>query len=45
LEVPPDTPQPLASLMKECWEQKPDDRPTFPAIIQRLHQFYDSLAE
>lgn len=45
LDIPPDTPEPLAELMRECWAQNPEMRPSFPAIIQRLHQLYESLPE
>lgn len=35
-EIPPNTPQPLADLMKRCWDQSPDLRPTFAEIVQEF---------
>ena len=34
--IPPDTPQDVAKIMKECWSTDPNDRPVFSEIAQRL---------
>jgi len=34
--IPSDTPVELARLMQECWATKPEARPVFPQIIERL---------
>lgn len=35
-EIPSDTPKALQSLIKRCWSQKPEDRPTFSQIYKFL---------
>jgi len=36
VNMPPDTPPKIINLMKSCWEQVPDKRPSFAEIIQQL---------
>jgi hypothetical protein len=37
-EIPAYCPPDYAELMRQCWADKPDDRPTFQAILKRLFQ-------
>jgi len=34
--LPEDTPEPIAELIKECWETNPDVRPTFVKVVKVL---------
>ncbi|CAD5222140.1 unnamed protein product [Bursaphelenchus xylophilus] len=36
LEIPPDTPQAMKDLMKKCWIQDPEIRPSFEELFQLL---------
>uniref|UniRef100_H3CE94 Receptor (TNFRSF)-interacting serine-threonine kinase 1, like n=1 Tax=Tetraodon nigroviridis TaxID=99883 RepID=H3CE94_TETNG len=38
--IPADTPQQLVHLMRWCWHQKPQDRPTFKEGYNYFHPFY-----
>lgn len=44
-EAPEDTPEELRSLMKECWDQDPDQRPSFAEIEERLLQIQAQFAD
>ena len=37
-DVPDDCPSPIAELMRECWQEAADSRPSFEQIVCRLHQ-------
>jgi len=41
--VPPNTPQELVDLMQQCWQHKPNDRPTFEYIMQVLAKIDKAL--
>lgn len=41
--IPPDTPMELEALMKDCWKQNAEDRPSFDDIVTRLDQFHFKL--
>ncbi len=34
--IPPQVPPELADIIRACWAQKPEDRPTFPDVLVRL---------
>lgn len=34
--IPSDVPEEYVELMTDCWQQKPDSRPNFDQIVQRL---------
>ncbi|XP_043452224.1 mitogen-activated protein kinase kinase kinase 21 isoform X1 [Prionailurus bengalensis] len=36
LPIPSTCPEPFAKLMKECWQQDPHIRPSFPLILEQL---------
>lgn len=36
MDVPKDTPDFAAEVMKACWSPLPDQRPTFSEILRRL---------
>ncbi|XP_055381785.1 tyrosine-protein kinase transmembrane receptor Ror2 [Condylostylus longicornis] len=38
LNCPENTPLPIYSLMRKCWNSKPTERPSFQIIYQTLHQ-------
>ncbi|XP_073237928.1 tyrosine kinase receptor Cad96Ca-like [Porites lutea] len=38
MEKPDLCPDDLYSLMKDCWKQNPDERPSFPELVERLEQ-------
>lgn len=33
---PADTPEALVTLMLSCWEQSPDNRPSFTSVVSSL---------
>ena len=35
-----DMPQPYGKLIDDCWQEDPEERPTFAAILQRLRGMY-----
>lgn len=35
-----DMPEPYAQLIDDCWQEDPEERPTFAAILQRLRGMY-----
>lgn len=37
--IPDDTPEPIAVLLKRCFEFEADDRPTFHTICEELSTF------
>ena len=42
----PDTcPDPLYSIMLECWRSEPEERPTFESLKFRIEDYYVSAAE
>jgi len=43
LTVPSEIPEPLAQLTRECWAQKPEARPEFSTIVQRLEKIFSEL--
>jgi serine/threonine protein kinase len=38
-----DCPWPLSAFIKECWATRPEDRPKFPEICQRLQECKDTI--
>jgi len=40
-KVPSSMPAPLVTLLTQCWSEKPQQRPTFHEILQRLQQLRD----
>lgn len=45
MECPDGCPEPAYNLMLDCWEWRPDDRPTFIDICGRLERMLDILDE
>lgn len=43
LTCPDNTPAPVYDLMKQCWQQKPADRPGFRSIHESLYNIYSSM--
>ncbi|KAI9010243.1 hypothetical protein DFJ74DRAFT_686495 [Hyaloraphidium curvatum] len=43
-EIPPDTPPLLATLMKECWHQDPEQRPSFEVIVHRMKEIVSEVS-
>ncbi|CAK9193739.1 unnamed protein product [Sphagnum troendelagicum] len=43
--LPPDgyCPWPLSAFIRECWARRPEDRPRFPEICQRLQECKDTI--
>jgi serine/threonine protein kinase len=43
--LPPDDycPWPLSAFIRECWATRPEDRPRFPEICQRLQECKDTI--
>ncbi|EGR28558.1 protein kinase domain protein [Ichthyophthirius multifiliis] len=37
-QIPHECPEALIQLMKDCWEQNPNNRPDFQQILERLNQ-------
>ena len=35
-EIPKDTPEPFANLMRRCWDRNPKIRPSFKQILNEL---------
>jgi hypothetical protein len=35
-----DMPEPYGQLIDDCWQEDPEERPTFAAILQRLRGMY-----
>jgi serine/threonine protein kinase len=42
-EVPADCPPQWASLMRACWDTRPDKRPSFAEIVKRLQAMKDAV--
>ena len=42
-EVPADCPPQWASLMRACWDTRPDKRPSFAEIVKRLQAMLDAV--
>ncbi|CAF4905958.1 unnamed protein product [Rotaria socialis] len=40
LPQPPNSPSSLYTIMRECWEPQPDDRPSFSTLQYRLENEY-----
>lgn len=40
---PENTPAPIYDVMKQCWAQKPTDRPSFRAIHQSLSTIHTNM--
>lgn len=43
-EIPPGTPRELAELMRGCWEEDPDARPSFSEVVQGMHRVVAAAA-
>ncbi|XP_030629890.1 receptor-interacting serine/threonine-protein kinase 1 [Chanos chanos] len=43
--IPEDTPQEIISLMKRCWDQDPQNRPTFKESYKTFRIFYEDKLE
>lgn len=41
--IPPHLPTPLACLIRECWDEEPNSRPSFLLIAERLAELGDAL--
>jgi len=44
LPIPSELPEPIAELMRDCWQAKPKDRPNFRQILTRLQRYLSSEA-
>ncbi|KAJ7350232.1 hypothetical protein OS493_037695 [Desmophyllum pertusum] len=42
MERPVDCPEEMYSMMRDCWMEKPEDRPNFTALVQRLDHVIES---
>ena len=42
---PDKCPDPLYSIMLECWNRDPEERPTFESLKYRIEDYYVSAAE
>ena len=42
-DIPASTDPDFAQLIKDCWAQSPDQRPTFDVILSRLKKIYDRV--
>ncbi|KAL6071602.1 Ephrin type-A receptor 1 [Balamuthia mandrillaris] len=45
LQKPKDCPEPIFSIMTECWHKDPDRRPSFAELFERLQQAERGLIE
>lgn len=43
LSCPDNTPSPIYELMKQCWQQKPSDRPSFRTIHRSITTIYNNM--
>jgi serine/threonine protein kinase len=43
LPIPPDLPDPLAAITRDCWKHIPEERPTFQAVVQRLDEIFPTI--
>jgi serine/threonine protein kinase len=43
LQIPDNSPAPFAELMKSCFDENPENRPTFDTMAKQLKTYYESL--
>jgi hypothetical protein len=43
LPIPPNTPDELSQMMKNCWKLQPEDRPSFQTLYDQLLTYEQDL--